>query len=247
MIYVYTIQCSTKTWQCLSVLNLPQGKHYFFWHKSSDFLCCAAPVVSPLSHQKKRPPGCSTLLRFICSVYLLLHLSKTRWWFNFITCQLCQIKQVHEGKIWMRLPCTENQNISNQQKHWSLIGHRTISESIRVSCKLIWSKSNHLQLDHKNWDYHGVQFFFQSTGFVKNTYSDSNIPRHPPFFFPSQKMPGCTGHPTVSQSSSQQTFLCRHVGQYCRPFTGTTHGQDQPVPSLKHCSPPWKSITRHQR
>ena len=100
----------------------------------SDFLCCAAPVVSPLSHQKKRPPGCSTLLPFICSVYLLLHLSKTRWWFNFITCQLCQIKQVHEGKIWMRLPCTENQNISNQQKHWSLIGHRTISESIRVSC-----------------------------------------------------------------------------------------------------------------
>ena len=182
-VYIYTIQCSKKTWQCLSVLNLPQGKHCFFWHKV--FLCCAAPVVSPLSHQKK-----ATTRLFYSAA---LHLQHVFALASFQTEMMIQLhhmsiimsnKKVHEGKIWMRLPCTENQHISNQQKHWSLIGHKTISESIRVSCKLIWSKSNHLQLDHKNCDYHGVQFFFQPTRFVKKTYSDYNIPRHPPFFSP---------------------------------------------------------------
>ena len=106
---------------------------YFFWHKVTF---CAVQPCSPcyvptFPSQKKRLPGCSTLLPFICSMYVLLHLSKTRWWFNFITCQLCQIKQVHEGKIWMRLPCTENQHLKPAK---TLVADRTQNNFWIRSC-----------------------------------------------------------------------------------------------------------------
>lgn len=212
----------------------------------SNLLCCAAAVVSPLSHQTKGDYQavllcCPSFAACICSCIFPKRDDDST------SCQLCQIKKVHEGKIWMRLPCTENQNISNQQKHWSLIGHRTISESIRVSCNSSDQSQTTYGWTIKTGIIMEYSYFFNPLDFSTKTYSDSNIPRHPPFFFSSQKMPGCTCHPTVSQSSSQQTFFCRHVGQYCRPFTGTTHRQDQPVPSLKHRSPPLKSIIKHQR
>ena len=73
---ICTMQCSKKTWQCLSVLNLPQGKHYFFWHKVT--FCVVQPLLCPhFPIKEKQLPGCSTLLPLICSMCLLLHLSKT--------------------------------------------------------------------------------------------------------------------------------------------------------------------------